>query len=288
MDSNEQPGRRQVLAAIAGAAACAVECSGAESPGAAAVLMKVGNRRVLACDGSEAAKRWLGAPGSTIKPLSLLALLDAGKVSQGEEFECPGQLTLAGRSLNCSHPKVPVPMNVSRAIAYSCNCAVAHFAQRFAPGEFEQALLRDGLASPTGLLAGLEAAGSVRAESGAEQQLQALGERGVTVTPLELLAAYRRMARRIADPKMWPVVEGMEGAVEFGTAQRARLQRVRVAGKTGTVRMASGFRAAWFAGFAPSRAPEVALVVLVQGRSGGSDAAPVAGTLLREYFGVRA
>lgn len=284
MDSNEQPRRRDILAAFA---ASVFGCSGA-SPGVANILMSIGERRVLTCQGSEIAKRWLGAPGSTVKPLSLLALLDAGKVNENEEFECPGQLILAGRSLNCSHPKVPVPMNVSRAIAYSCNCAVAHFAQRFAPGELEEALLRYGLASRSGLLPGAEAVGFAGAETGAEQQLQALGEQGVTATPLGLLAAYRRMARRSADPKMRPIIEGMEGAVEFGTAQRARLQRVRVAGKTGSVRMPSGFQAAWFAGFAPSLLPEVAVVVLAQGRSGGSDAAPVAGRLLREYFGARA
>jgi cell division protein FtsI/penicillin-binding protein 2 len=210
-----------------------------------------------------------------MKPLSLLALLEAGKLSNRDEFECPGELVLHGHHLNCSHPRVTVPMNVSRAIAYSCNCTVAHFAQRFAPGELAAFLTRFGLSS-------------VRLESGVQEQLQALGEEGVYVTPLELVMAYRRIALRAADPKFVPVVEGMEGAVEFGTAQNASLRHIKVAGKTGTVRTSSGARAAWFAGFAPSRSPEVAVVVLVQGRSGGSDAAPIACRVLRKYFGERA
>lgn len=239
------------------------------------LLMSVLNGDLLSAKGSDIAGRWVARPGSTIKPLSLLALLDTGKLTDRDEFECPGELVLAGHPLNCSHPRISVPMNVSRAIAYSCNCAVAHFALRFAPGELSAFLIRMGFSS-------------VRSELGVKEQLQALGEEGAYVTPLELLAAYRRLALRAADPKFAPVLEGMEGAVEFGTAQNASLRRIKVAGKTGSVRMSSGAHAAWFAGFAPSRSPEVAVVALVQGKSGGSDAAPIAARVLRDYFGERA
>ena len=274
MDSNERPRRRDMLTSLSGAF---FACTAAESAvsGGTAVLVSVPNRRILSVQGNEIARRWVSAPGSTMKPLSLLALLDAHKLTDRDEFECPGELVLGGRRLNCSHPRITVPMNVSRAIAYSCNCAVAHWTQRFSPGELAAFLTRSGLSS-------------VRFESDVQQQLQALGEEGVNVTPLELVMAYRRIALREADPKIAPVLEGMEGAVEFGTAQHAGLKRIKVAGKTGSVRMRSGSHAAWFAGFAPSRSPEVAVVVLVQGRSGGSDAAPIAAHVLREYFGERA
>jgi cell division protein FtsI/penicillin-binding protein 2 len=239
--------------------------------------MNISDRRIISVQGDEMGRRWLGAPGSTMKPLSLLALIDAGKLTDHDEFPCPGKLLLAGHQLNCSHPQMPLAMNVSRAIAYSCNCAVGHFAQRFAPGELAAFLIQAGLNSATVLSA-----------SGQEQQLQALGEEGVSVMPLELLTAYRYLARRRVDRRTTPILEGLEGAVEFGTAQPARLARFRVAGKTGSVLTSSGSHAAWFAGFAPSRSPEVAVVVLVEGRSGGADAAPVAGRLLREHFGARA
>lgn len=286
MDSNEQLRRRDVLARMTGAGvASALGSRAASSSDATVVLMRVADRRIVSVQGREIAHRWLGAPGSTMKPLSLLGLMDAGKLTARDEFECPGELVLGGHRLNCSHPRVAVPMNVSRAIAYSCNCAVTHFAQRFAPGELAEFLMRTGLNSANG--------SSVRRVSGPGQQLQALGEENVLVTPLELLAAYRYLARRAADPKISPVLEGMEGAVEYGTAQSACLQHVRVAGKTGSIRMGSGFQAAgfqgaWFAGFAPSRSPEVAIVVLVQGRSGGADAAPIARRKLQDYFGARA
>ena len=71
--------------------------------------------------------------------------------------------------------------------------------------------------------------------------------------------------------------------MEYGTAQLARVNGLSVAGKTGSVRTAEGARIAWFAGFAPSRAPDVVVAVMLQGRSGGSDAAPVAGQILAAY-----
>lgn len=273
MDSNEPLRRRDLLLRLGGAFLASAAAESAVS-GGTALLVSVPNRRLLSAQGEELARRWVSAPGSTMKPLSLLALLDTGKLTDRDEFECPGELALGGRRLNCSHPRISVPMNVSRAIAYSCNCAVAHFAQRFAPGELAVFLTRSGL-------------NPVHFEADVQQQLQALGEEGVFVTPLELVMAYRRIALRAADPKIVPVLEGMEGAVEFGTAQNASLRRIKVAGKTGSVRMSSGAFAAWFAGFAPSRSPEVAVVVLMQGRSGGSDAAPIAARMLREYFGER-
>lgn len=253
-----------------------------------ALLVSVAERKVMAARGADRAGKLLVAPGSTLKPFTLWALLESGKLSATDEYLCPGSLSLAGHSLNCSHSMTAVPMNVPRAIAYSCNCAVAHFAERLAPGELPNFLQRVSLFSSSDLLAGPEATGSVRRDlSGAELQVQALGEDGLRVTPLELLMAYRMLARRSQETAMAPILEGLEGAVEYGTGQRAKLKNVRVAGKTGSIRDAAGARAAWFAGFAPSRTPEVAVTVLVEGASGGADAAPIAGQMLEAYFAGR-
>jgi len=232
----------------------------------AAVLLDFRTRRVLAVHGSDRARQVLSAPGSTLKPFSLLALLEAGKLGAEESLLCPLRLTIAGRSLACSHPPLDSPMRVRTALAYSCNCFVAHFASRFEPGELAGHLARAGF--PPGRVG--------RAAGPESNQLQALGESGVRITALELALAYYRLASRAAQP----ILEGLEGAVEFGTAQQARVPGVTVAGKTGS----AGGQAAWFAGFAPSRAPRVVVTVLVQGRSGGADAAPIAGRILQAYW----
>jgi cell division protein FtsI/penicillin-binding protein 2 len=95
--------------------------------------------------------------------------------------------------------------------------------------------------------------------------------------------AYRRLALAATEP----IRSGLEGAVEFGTAQQARMNGVRVAGKTGSVRASDGAMIAWFAGFAPSRAPKAVVTVMLQGRSGGGDAAPLGGRILGAHLAGR-
>ena len=243
-----------------------------------AVVVEVAKRRLIRAQGVPAAQ--LAPPGSTLKPFVLAALLRARKIGAGDSFFCPGNLTIGGRSFACSHPPLPGAVSVPEALAYSCNCFVAHFAERFAPGELAGHLERAGLAARTGWFGDAEVSGRIRAAHGREAiQLQALGEDGVLVTAAGLAAAYRMLAASAPQP----ILEGLEGAVEFGTAQRARVKGFQVAGKTGSVRNTEGARIAWFAGFAPSRAPRVVVAVATQGRSGGADAAPVAGRILEAY-----
>ena len=240
---------------------------------------------MLIAHGAVEAREWLAALGSTVKPLSLWALLRAGRVKPDESIPCPHYLQLAGLTMNCSHPRLPFPVNITRAITYSCNCATAHFAKRFTGDELARFYAELGFESATRLLPRGEAAGHVqKGISGERLQLQALGERGIRVTALEVAQAYRHLANLVYEPKFQPILEGMEGAVQFGTGRAAQVRGTAVAGKTGSVQTEPGLHAAWFAGFAPSRAPEVVVTVLTQGRSGAEAAAPIAGELLRGYF----
>ena len=271
--------RREAILLLGGTGGLA--CAGqTEQP--SAVLVDIAARRAIAVQGSPA--QLLGPPGSSLKPLVLLALLRAGKLRRDESFPCPGALEIGRHSLPCSHPPINEPMRIPTALAYSCNCFVAHFASRFAPGELSAHFERAGLRSRTGWFGDAEATGRIEpAGAGDSSRLQALGEERVEVTPAELAAAYRTLALNIGRPEMQPILEGLEGAVEFGTAQRARVPNLKVAGKTGTVRTAAGLQLAWFAGFAPSRAPRVVIAVMVQGRSGAGDSAPVAGRLFEAW-----
>lgn len=252
-------------------------------PGAA-LLVDVRTRALIAVHGADIAGGLLVPPGSAIKPFTIEALLRSGKLRTGETFACPGALTIGGRSFNCSHPAVASAFDVRTALAYSCNCFAAHFAERFAPGELATHLVRCGLSSRSGWLGDGEAAGRVeRAAAREARQLQAIGEGGVLVTAAEMALGYRRLALSASDE----IRRGLEGAVEFGTAQRARVAGTTVAGKTGSVRAQDGAMFAWFCGFAPGRAASVAVTVMLEGRSGGADAAPVAARILGAHFAGR-
>jgi penicillin-binding protein 2 len=90
------------------------------------------------------------------------------------------------------------------------------------------------------------------------------------------------------------VREGMQAAVDWGTARQAQLEGVAVAGKTGTAeypgpRDEEGHLPthAWFTAFAPVQDPEIALVIFVAGGGEGTTTAvPIAAEILRYYFGI--
>jgi cell division protein FtsI/penicillin-binding protein 2 len=252
-----------------------------------AILLDIRNRRLIATNSERLAGNTLTLPGSTLKPFVIASLLKRGKLKPETSFPCPGHLTIANRRFDCTHPALPMPVRPDTALAYSCNCFVAHAAERFDHGELSQELERLGFASRTGLVAGPEASGTVAAATTLDAvRLQAIGEAGILVTPLELALGYRNLAMESAATEateMLPVLAGMEGAVEFGTAQRARVAGVTVAGKTGSTRNSSGDFIAWFAGFLPSRAPETVVAVMLSGHSGGADAAPIAAQILEAH-----
>jgi len=84
---------------------------------------------------------------------------------------------------------------------------------------------------------------------------------------------------------MWAVVN------DNGTGVAARIPGLDIAGKTGTAQMVAKSKAekgqdhAWFAAFAPAKAPEVVVVVLVErGGKGGQVAAPIARKILNAIF----
>jgi stage II sporulation protein D len=228
------------------------------SDGAAVVVARA-TGKVVRVENPASAKHLAVAPGSAIKPFVLAALLQSGKLSAKEKFQCPGTLIIDGHNLTCAHPHMAAALGVEEAIAYSCNNFVAHFASRFGDGELARYLALYGFAS-------------VQAVSGdGRKMLQALGETGLEVTALEMARAYRKLAGE-GPPE---VLAGLRGAVEYGTAQLASVDGVPLWGKTGTA-ISHGLHLAWFAGFTPTEA----IAVVKQGRAGGVDAAPVARTIL--------
>lgn len=151
----------------------------------------------------------------------------------------------------------------------------------------------------------------------------AIGQGFVLATPLQVLnmtatvanggTLYRpRIARAIVNPSgtvtntiepqvirklpiddehLAVVREGMRAATTHGTAWRANLADIQVAGKTGTAEFfgpkVRGHLPthAWFTAYAPYDNPEIALVVFVYGGGEGSEvAAPIAADILRAYF----
>lgn len=101
------------------------------------------------------------------------------------------------------------------------------------------------------------------------------------------------------------ISQGLVGVVtdRKGTAHAERIQGVDLAGKTGTAQVSQMTHRglaqsdiqyfnrdhAWFAGYAPSVSPEIAIIVLVEhGGGGGKNAVPVAMQVVRDWQQLKA
>jgi len=239
---------------------------------------------VLANYHLEVAARRVAHPGSSIKTFTLMAVLEAGKVDEQTALVCKRYVSIDGHRLDCTHPQTAQPLGPSAALAYSCNSYFTSVATRLTPAQLHDSLVRDGFNSVTAL-APEEVAGSVALAQSQEQlQLQAIGEWGIDVTPLELVRAYRTVAllQMNHDEKLAPLFDGLQQSISYGMGRMAQPSAsMKVAGKTGTAAADEGpWTHAWFAGYAPAESPEIVLVVFLEKGHGGTDAAGVA----REIF----
>jgi penicillin-binding protein 2 len=113
----------------------------------------------------------------------------------------------------------------------------------------------------------------------------------------EIVAAYSVRAKKTIDASSVAIEQihsAMVDAVNApaGTAHQASLDKVSVAGKTGTAQWGPKEKertAAWFAGFVPAAKPQYAFAALYEGDvgstvHGGSAAAPMIGRILRQIY----
>jgi cell division protein FtsI/penicillin-binding protein 2 len=201
------------------------------------------------------------------------------------------------------------PFTVTTALANSCNYFFAAVSGRLTPQVLAHGFAMFGFGSPVSGPDTPGNTGQVRVDGDpAAKARAALGEDTIFVTPAQLLIAYSAIAGRGVVSGLWQgsgarhpsplrrvdlrpetfntIEAGLEECVRSGTGQGAAVRAERVAGKTGTSRVlgGSGQTHAWFVGYAPVGAPDIAVVVFLERGTGARDAAPLAGKILRRYF----
>lgn len=134
---------------------------------------------------------------------------------------------------------------------------------------------------------GVLAAGGTFHQTRLVKQVQSLDNKVVSAYPDRVRAELNISEANLADLNKGLVMVTSDGT---GTGRRAAtVKGVKVAGKTGTAQwgpVSKRRNAAWFAGYAPANhTPLYAFAVVVEGNpgeslSGGSNAAPVIGTIL--------
>src|SRR5437660_6016674 len=295
--------------------------------------------RIRALVNSQLANGQALMPGSTMKPFTALAALRAGLIDKDSRTVCPGRFTGRSFSLPCVHEDHLPPFTPSQAIAYSCNYYFATLGQRLGRDQLIETVRQFGFGQPTGI--NEETAGTLRpCETGNNAMIresahasaqsdcdarEAIGESDhIQITPIQLLLAYTALVNGgrlwqprvsqsapversridISQPHRAIIIEGLRGAVRYGTARNAHLDSLPlyILGKTGTSQPAKGFRSnGWFVGFtshtradssAEPSSNEIDLAVLVLlSRSHGAEAAtlskPIFETFAAETEDVR-
>jgi len=264
------------------------------------------------------------APGSTFKPVTALAGLTAG-LDADEEYECVGAFELGALRLRCTAVWGHGPIDLRHAIMKSCNSYFCNMGMNVGTNALVAAAHAFGLGSKTGLDLGADAAGVVpngewkmrtygeKWYSGDLAQMS-IGQGMLLATPLQMvrvagaigtgfLVTPRLKADAPVSRKALPferchletVRESMRLVVSGDGEARGTGRRggegvaVQVSGKTGTAEVGIGAnrrKNAWFIAYAPSEMPSVALALVVEdGESGGTTAAPMAAGILKSIFG---
>ncbi len=249
-------------------------------------------------------------PGSTAK-LESAAALEEGLISPSDRIFCKRVPELLGEPYHCSHPPPGAPFTLASALADSCNYFFTTLSVHLPSAALAHWYTVFGFGSPVDGVGSTANPGEVRiGESATARARAALGEGTVLATPAQVLLAYAAIATRGAvfrlrqlrgerrnsplllrrvhlRPGSFEVLAaGLEECVRSGIGQAAAVPGVRVAGKTGTATAldGSGTTYAWFVGYAPVDAPEIAWVVFLECGTGARDAAPLAGQILKHYF----
>ncbi len=269
------------------------------------------------------------APGSTFKVLMSVVGLETGAITPETQVSCSGSVMIYNRRFMCWKKGGHGIVSVHGALVQSCNVfyyllgrkvgidAISKYAKMFGIGE----------------LSGIDIPGESRGNPPSAEWKQrihkepwypgdtisvSIGQGLLAVTPIQMATMISavanggtlvrphlaRDAKRegtkipVSGATLALIRDALADVVEEGTATRAQLGPIHVAGKTGTAQVfknSVGVDAdkqpkeerdhAWFIGYAPAEHPEIAFAIVIEhGGHGGTTAAPVARKVLEVYF----
>ncbi len=267
------------------------------------------------------ATKGLYAPGSTFKVATAALAIENGL--EKLEFQDNGTVSIDGKPFSNSSGKAYGKIDVTRALAVSSNVVFSQLGVKLGEEKMKD------MASRLGMNRDIPFDISVSKSSFPDKKMgttdvaaSAIGQGKVLITPLHMAMLAATIANNgvMMEPimvskvvahngytvkaakqsQLYTVMDAataektglmMQEAVKNGTAAKAAIKGVSVAGKTGTAQneltaTQKNKEHAWFIGYAPADDPVIAISVLLeyQGGSGGNDAAPIARKVMAEYL----
>jgi len=249
-------------------------------------------------------------PGSTVKPLSMLAALQSGRWKPEDTVD------LGNRTLMVKGRKAPIrdvaiggpnQPNLTQILIESSNVGISKIALDIGPLPIREVMHQMGFGQASGLEFPREQVGMLPGHKrwGQAQTTNLAYGYGLEVTAVQLAQAYATIANmgnkkpltllrrdelpegeQVIDKYSAQTVRGMLQQVVHASRSRslARVEGYQVAGKSGTVDKTEegkeGKTRALFAGFAPADKPRFALVIVLD------EPAKIAGQRTAHYGGA--
>jgi cell division protein FtsI (penicillin-binding protein 3) len=241
-------------------------------------------------------------PGSVNKMITIAGALDSGVIKPTDHLTIGSQIKVGGSTFTEHDPHPVQSWSITDIVANSSNVGAITIAAKLGKHNLNDYLRAFGIGEATGLKFPGESAGLLADPSkwyGTDMGTIPIGQGGVSVTSLQMLAAYNAIAngglyvapklvratiddvgnRRVTPPSATRRVVSAEAAremtamldevVRVGTGKAAAVNGYTVAGKTGTARKplpgGTGYKAgaylSSFAGFVPSEKPAFSIMV---------------------------
>ncbi len=265
-------------------------------------------------------------PGSTFKLASLITLLEDQKLRVTDSVEMPGEYLFYDQRLRDSRPEGYGKNTVQYAFEVSSNVFSKLVFDAYQGEEqmFVDGLRKLGIDQPMGIDAELGQEGSPMIKNADHKEFSGISTAWMAIgyeskmTPLQTLALYNAVANNgcamrpklvkeirngveiverfdpeVMNPQICSketigiVRECLEGVVHRGTARNIRARGFKIAGKTGTAKIASskGYTSKYqasFCGYFPADEPKYSCIVVVSGPTKNIYGAVVSGTVFKE------
>lgn len=259
-------------------------------------------------------------PGSTLKVMTMAAALEESLATPNAQFYCGGSMGIGRRTIHCAHGARHGEETATDVIKNSCNIASAQLAFRLGKDKLYKYEKMFGFGEKSGAGFPGESRGILaKSENWSDIQTANIGfGQGISVTPLQLTAAYAAIAnggtylpprivwgmrdqstgdlkpvelakgRKVVSPETSrAMLHMLQEVVDHGTGDKARLSSWTAGGKTGTAQIAqnghyNGKYVASFVGMAPMNDPQFVILVAVTAPKGGYYGGVVAGPVFKE------
>ena len=255
-------------------------------------------------------------PGSTFKIITAIAALEENKIDENSHFPCYGSLKIGNIRFRCHAKQGHGLLNVEEALQYSCNIFFFETAKILGGKLLRKWAENFGFGNTTDVGLTYEKKGNFPKSNSFSQTINlSIGQGAMQATPIQIVRMIATIAnggwytkphilQKISDYKgnilvnnkydlteklniteetMDIIKHSLRRVVTSGTAKKAGLKELLVAGKTGTTQTAiEDENHAWFVGYAPFESPKYCFVVVVEHTKGHG--AAVAGPIVREIL----